>query len=124
MPYSVSTVAEAWANHSASFESLDVDRVLLDYTEASECHRFTAETNLKETFKGLSEIRAMFVEFFARLTDISGHTIHNLDIDEENKQVLLVWENKKCGYGPTTVTFMFDENWNVARQNELVTPVR
>merc|ERR1712137_340415 len=105
-------------------ESLDIDRVMLNYTEESECHRFISETNTKQVFRGLSEIRAMFTEFFGRLGDMSGHVRHNVDVDEENKQVLLIWENPKCGYGITTVTFMFDENWNVARQNELVTPVR
>merc|ERR1712154_760607 len=120
--YAPKSVQAAWDNHFAAFGAQDLDKIMLDYDETSMVrvhNNVTAETS---QFKGLSEIRTMFTNLFSDLSDLATLSAPVINVDENEKQVFLVWKCPGCGYDTATDTFIFAGKDNkITRQNIVVT---
>merc|ERR1719401_2785058 len=94
---------------------------MLDYSEASMVrvhNNVTAETSVH---KGLAGVREMFTSLFADLKDLSTLSAPVIDVDENEKQVFLVWKCPGCGYDTATDSFVFGNGNKIVRQNIVVT---
>lgn len=119
--YAPAKVQEAWDNHFAAFGAQDVEKILLDYDENSVARVHNNVTGETAQFKGLDGIRKMFVGLFADLKDLSTLSAPVVDVEEDAKQVFLVWKCPGCGYDTATDTFLFGSNLKILRQNIVVT---
>jgi len=120
-PYEPKSVQDAWDNHFAAFGGQDLDKIMLDYTDASVAHLHNNVTGTTDTFKGMAKIREMFTNLFADLKELSTLTAPVVTVEEDGKQVFLVWKCPGCGYDNATDTFIFGDDFKVTRQNIVVT---
>lgn len=123
MAYEPRSVQEAWDNHFAAFGKQDLDKILLDYDEESVARVHNNVSGETQEFKGLFGIRTMFVGLFADLSDLSTLAATVVQVEENAKQVFLVWKCPGVGYEAATDTFIFtnDKKFKIARQNIVVT---
>jgi len=123
MAYDPSSVQEAWDNHFAAFGAQDLDKIMLDYDDNSVARVHNDVTGQTSEFKGLFEIRTMFAGLFADLSDLSTLSAPVVTVEEDAKQVFLVWKCPGCGYDAATDTFLFtnDKKFKILRQNIVVT---
>ena len=111
------SVQASWDNHFAAFGGQNLDQIMVDYTENSVVRLYNFTKKEKAEFKGLDAIRGMFAGLFAELKDLSGLEAPVVDVDEEGKQVFLVWKCPTSGYTDVSDTFVFDDNFKINRQN-------
>jgi len=123
MAYEPRSIQEAWDNHFAAFGAQDLDKILLDYTEDSVARVYNNVSGETQEFKGLFGIRTMFVGLFADLSDLSTLAAPVIQVEENAKQVFLVWKCPGVGYETATDTFIFtnDKKFKIARQNIVIT---
>jgi len=123
MAYSPSSVQEAWDNHFAAFGAQDLEKILLDYNENSVARVHNNVTGETHDFKGLFGIRTMFVGLFGDLSDLSTLAAPVVQVEEDAKQVFLVWKCPGSGFDAATDTFIFsnDKKFKIVRQNIVVT---
>jgi len=114
-----SGVQASWDNHFAAFGGQDVDKILLDYTEASVVRVYDFEEKGLATYKGLRGAKDLFTGLFAQLTDLSGLKAPVVRVEQwpGGGQVFLVWLCPTSGMPQVTDTFIFDENFKILRQN-------
>merc|ERR1712154_565403 len=122
--YFASTVQAAWDNHFAAFGAQDLDKIMLDYDETSMVRVHNNVTMETSQFKGLSEIRTMSTNLFADLSDLATLSAPVVNVDENEKQVFLVWKCPGCGYDTATDTFIFGKHNKISRQNIVVTQAK
>ncbi|GMH80821.1 hypothetical protein TrST_g10635 [Triparma strigata] len=120
--YSPKSVQEAWDNHFSAFGAQDVNKILLDYTEASEIKVHNHHDGSTATHKGLAAIRGCFTSLFAALDDLGTLAAPEVIVEEApESMVFLIWSCKGCGFQSCHDTFHFDENNKITRQNIALT---
>merc|ERR1740138_932085 len=72
----------SWDNHAAAFESSDVDKILLDYTEDSVITVTDFTTNVNAVFTGLDGVRTCFEALFAYLNATEGAFPSSLEVPD------------------------------------------
>jgi ketosteroid isomerase-like protein len=118
--YNPKSVQEAWDNHFDAFGKQNLDKIMLDYNEKSVAQVYNNADKTRSKFTGVAEIRRMFQGLFADLRDLASLAAPVVDIDEEGRQVFLVWKCPAMGYRTATDTFIFDGDFKIARQNIVV----
>merc|ERR1711997_1403158 len=98
--------------------------IMLDYTESSMVRVHNNVTSETTEFKGLSEVRTMFTNLFADLSDLATLAAPVINVDENEKQVFLIWKCPGCGYDTATDTFIFGKGNKIIRQNIVVTQTK
>lgn len=119
--YMPTTVAQAWENHFQAFEKQDLDKIMLDYDEASVARIYDWTKGAETIFTGTAEIRACFAGLFAQLTDRSTMAAPVCQVEENPKTVFLCWKCPSSGILSATDTFIFGANYKVQRQNIVLT---
>mmetsp|Transcript_148161 Transcript_148161/g.369392 ORF Transcript_148161/g.369392 Transcript_148161/m.369392 type:complete len:311 (+) Transcript_148161:65-997(+) len=119
--YFPSSVKQAWDNHFDAFGKQDLDKIMLDYDETSVARVYDNTTGQKTEFRGTAQIRQMFTNLFADLKDLTTLDAPVVDVEEDGKQVFLVWKCPGCGYKTATDTFIFGPDYKIKRQNIVVT---
>jgi hypothetical protein len=113
------TVLDGWNNHFAAFGTKDVPRILLDYTETSVLQSYEQCEGRLTVATGLTQIGAFFTGLFAGL-DTSQVTAPVVDVTtrgDDVKQVYLIWKAPLSGIESAQDTFIFDDDYKIARQN-------
>merc|ERR1739844_250411 len=95
--------------------------MLLDYDDNSYARVYNNVTGEVVDFKGLEGIRNMSTGLFADLSDLSTLKAPVVTVEEDGKQVFLVWSCAGCGYQTATDTFIFSADYKILRQNIVVT---
>ena len=121
MAYSAESVRAAWDNHLSAFEAQDIDKILLDYTDASVLQIFNHRTQTLKTFTGVAEIKVFYEWVYETMSDTSGLAIPVIQVTENPKQVYVVWSCPSSGVVSATDTFIFDANNTILRQNAAYT---
>jgi len=119
--YFPSSVQQAWDNHFAAFGAQDLDKIMLDYDETSVARTYDNTTGQKAEYRGTAGIRQMFTNLFADLKDLATLNAPVIDVEEDAKQVFLVWKCPGCGYKHATDTFIFGPDFKIKRQNIVIT---
>lgn len=115
--YSPQNVQEAWDNHFSAFGAQDLDKIMLDYNENSIVRVHNTVAGDTKVNQGTTKIREMFTWLFKELHDLSTLKAPVNLVEEDAKQVWLVWECKGCGFESATDTFVFGDDFKVLRQN-------
>merc|ERR1719188_1356214 len=108
-------------NHFEAFGKQDLDKIMLDYDETSVARVYDNTTGQKTEFRGTAMIRQMFTNLFADLKDLATLDAPVVDVEEDAKQVFLIWKCPGCGYQTATDTFIFGPDFKIKRQNIVVT---
>merc|ERR1719188_1266950 len=108
-------------NHFEAFGKQDLDKIMLDYDETSVARVYDNTTGQKTEFRGTAMIRQMFTNLFADLKDLATLDAPVVDVEEDAKQVFLIWKCPGCGYKTATDTFIFGPDFKIQRQNIVVT---
>ena len=118
-------VQVGWDNHFAAFATLDLDRILLDYTETSVVNIYDFGSGVARSFTGLDEISRAFDALFFRLADntVNGLSAPVVTVDEERGAAFTVWQAPGVGIDHVTDTFDFVRGSKIAVQNMVVFPV-
>jgi len=119
--YFPSSVQMAWDNHFNAFGTQDLDKIMLDYDETSVARTYDNTTGQKAEYRGTASIRQMFANLFADLKDLATLDAPVVEVEEDAKQVFLVWKCPGCGYKHATDTFIFGPDFKIKRQNIVVT---
>ena len=110
----------SWDNHFAAFGGQDVDKILLDYTEASVIKVYNQTSGALDEYEGLGRIRECFTGLFESLSDTSGLAAPAIRVEEGEGvpagSVFLVWRCPTSGYAHATDTFLFDDEGKIAKQ--------
>jgi len=118
------TVQASWDNHFAAFGALNLEQILLDYTEDSIITVYDQTSGSNTVFAGMAGVRECFEGLFGRLTDLSDLAAPVADVQEaaggEPGSVFLIWSCPASGYAEATDTFIFDGNAKILRQNVVV----
>eukprot|EP00999_Lentomonas_sp_LEN2_P000984 NODE_1991_length_679_cov_76.177536_g1941_i0.p1 GENE.NODE_1991_length_679_cov_76.177536_g1941_i0~~NODE_1991_length_679_cov_76.177536_g1941_i0.p1 ORF type:complete len:178 (-),score=34.81 NODE_1991_length_679_cov_76.177536_g1941_i0:73-606(-) len=110
----------AWDNHFSAFGEQDIEKILVDYTDASVISVVETSTGEKKDYNGLSGVREFFTGLFERLSDLSALKAPVIELTDLPKHVFLVWECPSSGITKATDTFIFDANNKIIRQNIVV----
>jgi len=121
MSYYPTSVQAAWDNHFDAFGKQDLDKIMLDYDETSVARLYDNTTGQKTEFRGTAQIRQMFTNLFADLKNLDTLSAPVIDVEEDAKQVFLIWKCPGCGYKTATDTFIFGPDFKIKRQNIVVT---
>lgn len=122
--YLPKTVQEAWDNHFSAFGEQNLDKIMLDYDEKSVTRVWNNVTGKKDEFVGVAAIRSCFAGLFKDLSDLKTLEAPVVDVDEEGRQVFLVWKCPGCNYETATDTFIYKQYrgaMKISRQNIVVT---
>ncbi|CAE7895244.1 casB, partial [Symbiodinium microadriaticum] len=119
--YFARSVQAAWDNHFEAFGKQDLDKIMLDYDDTSIAKVYNNKDGSKSEFVGKVQIRNMFTDLFADLSNLDTLKAPVVDVDEAGKTVFLVWECPGCGYHTATDTFVFGPDNKIKRQNIVVT---
>jgi len=118
------SVQASWDNHFAAFGALNLEQILLDYTEDSIITVYDQTSGSNTVFAGMAGVRECFEGLFGRLTDLSDLAAPVADVQEaaggEPGSVFLIWSCPASGYAEATDTFIFDGNAKILRQNVVV----
>jgi len=117
------TLAEtqaSWDNHAAAFGAMDVDKILLDYTEDSVIIVSDFTSGVDQVFNGLAGVRTCFEALFGYL-ETNGGFPASLVVPEnglvvESDQVFLIWKAEASGIIKATDTFITDADGKFAIQ--------
>jgi quinol monooxygenase YgiN len=113
--YSPKSTQDAWDNHFAAFGAQDLDRIMLDYTEASELRAFCHTTGEQVNIKGLAAIRDFFAGLFKLLSDLSDLDAPMIDVT--TNMVYLAWKCPASTIASAHDTFVFTKDHKVQWQN-------
>ena len=111
----------------AFFES-DVDKILLDYTEASNIVVHDFGSGVSKVYTGLAGVTECFTGLFEYLNAVDGNhgdgetTVGDVKVTHDGvaNQVFLVWRNVAAGITHATDTFHFDDNGKITTQTVTV----
>jgi hypothetical protein len=117
--YKPDSVSAAWTNHFDAFGARDVDKILLDYKSDSEIKVHTIQNGEGETeyHKGKGKIRKFFKSLFVQLYECPDFAAPVVEVEDEAKQVFLVWKCPSSGIQLATDTFSFTGNFKIIVQN-------
>merc|ERR1740138_1456402 len=100
----------SWENHAEAFGEMNVDKILLDYTEASTIIVSDVTTGVNNVFTGLAGVRTCFEALFGYLQTNGGFPASLVvpDATVEKDQVFLIWKAVASGITQGTDTFITD----------------
>jgi hypothetical protein len=100
----------SWDNHAEAFGEMNVDKILLDYTEASTIIVSDVTTGVNNVFTGLAGVRTCFEALFGYLQTNGGFPASLVvpDATVEKDQVFLIWKAVASGITQGTDTFITD----------------
>lgn len=120
--YKPKSMQAAWDNHFAAFGAQNLYQIMLDYDDKSVVKVFNNADNSLATFTGLAEIRGMFSNLFADLKPhLDALTVFHQIVEEDVKQVFLVWNCGAAGYLTAADTFVFDGDHKIRMQDIVIT---
>jgi hypothetical protein len=120
--YSPKSIQEAWDNHFSAFGEQRVDKILLDYTEASTLCIFDHATGKETKYAGISQISDCFHTLFAKLTDLSTLSAPCIVVEEAPvSQVFLTWKCPGCDVYAAHDTFHFNSDNKIVSQHIALT---
>ena len=70
--YQPTSVAAAWNNHFAAFDSQDVGQIVQDYTAESVVQVFDHTSGTLKTAEGVAQIAQLYAELFETMSDVTG----------------------------------------------------
>merc|ERR1719464_2116720 len=111
------TVQQAWDNHFSAFGEKNVDKILLDYDETSVIRVYTSGTGALTEFRGTQQVREFFTGCFQDLPDMTTLEAPVKIVEEDYKQVFLVWKCPSSGVVLASDTFIFGPDNKIKRQN-------
>jgi ketosteroid isomerase-like protein len=111
------TVQSSWDNHFAAFGGQDLDKIMLDYTEASVLESYEFPAGTLTTATGLVQIRKFFADLFHLLHDTSGLTAPVLQVTSSPAQVYLAWTAPTSEVKSAADSFFFAHDNTILRQN-------
>merc|ERR1719181_2378994 len=108
----------SWENHAEAFGEMNVDKILLDYTEASTIIVSDVTTGVNNVFTGLAGVRTCFEALFGYLQTNGGfpESLVVPDATVEKDQVFLIWKAVASGITQGTDTFITDADGKFAIQ--------
>lgn len=116
-PYYPLCVQAAWDNHFAAFGAQDIDKILLDYDETSVVRVYDSSTGELTEHRGLLQVRELFAGLFRDLADLSTLKAPVTIVEEDYRQVFLVWTCPGQGVKLCSDTFLFGPDFKIKRQN-------
>merc|ERR1712194_868026 len=79
-------VAKSIAHHNEAFGALDVDNILLDFTNDSALRIFNQADGSLKTFQGLAELKVGFTGLLAKFVDMSDCKVPVSIIEESSPE--------------------------------------
>jgi len=117
-------VHKSIAHHNEAFAALDVDKILLDFTEDSILRIFNQADGSFKSFKGLAELRVGFTGLLKKFTNMSDVTVPVSIIEESSHQApgggFTAGSNKASGFRFFSDVFVADANGKLFRQNAFI----
>jgi len=117
-------VHKSIAHHGEAFGKLDVDSILLDFTDDSALRIFNQADGSFETFQGLAELRVGFTGLLKKFTNMSDITVPVSIIEENSLQgpggAFTAGSNKASGFTFFSDAFVADANGKLFRQNAFI----
>merc|ERR1719330_1888138 len=110
-------VQQAWDNHFSAFGEKNMEKIMLDYDETSVIRVYTNTTGQLAEFRGTMQIRQFFAGVFQEMVDTSSMQAPVQVVEEDYKQVFLVWKFPSSGMDLATDTFIFGPDNKIKRQN-------
>merc|ERR1719464_1590503 len=110
-------VQQAWDNHFSAFGEKNVEKILLDYDETSVIRVYTSGTGALTEFRGTQRVRDFFTGVFRDLPDMTTLEAPVQIVEEDYKQVFLVWKCSSSGVALASDTFIFGPDNKIKRQN-------
>lgn len=107
------SVQQAWDNYTAAWKAKDMDRVMLDYDESSVVRVYDIVKDQFKEYRGLGQIR----ELFTGHGDLSSREAIVNHVDEEFKEVFMVWRCPARKIDISSDTFIFGPDFKIKRQN-------
>lgn len=111
------SVQQAWDNHFGAFGAKSLDKIMLDYDETSIVRVYENQTGKLTEYVGTARIREFFANTFAMLPDMTTLEAPVSIVDDEHRQVFLVWKCPGCGVNWANDTFIFGPDFKIKRQN-------
>ena len=116
--YQPASVQAAWDNHFSAFGAQDLDKIMLDYNDASELRCYEHSEGKLSSFKGSAEIRGFFAGLFEMLADLSALAAPVVEVTSDPaKQVYLIWSCPSSGVLSAQDTFIYADDFKIKRQN-------
>jgi len=117
-------VHKSIAHHNEAFGKLDVDAILLDFTDDSALRIFNQADGSIEIYVGLNALRAGFRDLFKKFTNMSDVSVP-VSIIEENSPhgpggAFTAGSDKANGFKFFSDDFSADANGKIFRQNSFI----
>jgi len=117
-------VHESIAHHNSAFGKLDVEEILLDFTNDSILRIFNQADGSLETWKGMAELKVGFTGLLKKFTNMSDVTVPVSVIEESSPQgpggAFTAGSNKASGFRFFSDAFIADANGKLFRQNAFI----